>query len=171
MIIGDYSAVLDACVMHPVWLRSALLWMAEEGLFRPLWSGQILDEWQRSVLRKYPDTDPTAFSKLRTTVESNFEEAMVNIPSELLNFPQDLLPDPNDNHVLFAAICGRADAIVTANIKDFPADILKTFELEVRHPDDFFGRYSVIGRATCGCCFAEPPKLLERIDADHSRIC
>jgi predicted nucleic acid-binding protein len=137
MIIGDYSAVLDACVMHPVWLRSALLWMAEEGLFRPLWSGQILDEWQRSVLRKYPDTDPTAFSKLRTTVESNFEEAMVNIPSELLNFPQDLLPDPNDNHVLFAAICGRADAIVTANIKDFPADILKTFELEVRHPDDF----------------------------------
>ena len=137
MIIGDYSAVLDACVLHPNWLRGALLWMAEEGLFRPLWSDLLLDEWQTSLSRRFPDLDPKKLARSRNVMTSSFEEAMVVIPRELIDFKQDLLPDPKDNHVLFAAICGRADAIVTANLKDFPAPLLKTYELEVRHPDDF----------------------------------
>jgi predicted nucleic acid-binding protein len=137
MIIGDYSAVLDACVLHPVWLKGALLWMAEEGLFRPLWSEQILDEWQISLERRFPELPEGKLAHQRQQMTSSFEEALVTIPSELLEFRQDLLPDPKDNHVLFAAIMGRADAIVTTNIKDFPADLMKTYEIEIRHPDDF----------------------------------
>jgi predicted nucleic acid-binding protein len=137
MIIGDYSAVLDACVLHPVWMKGALLWMAEEGLYRPLWSAQILDEWQISLARRFPDLAPEKLARQRELMIGGFEEALVSIPEELLKFPQDILPDPKDNHVLFAAICGRADAIVTTNLKDFPADIMRDFELEVRHPDDF----------------------------------
>lgn len=137
MIIGDYSAVLDACVLHPVWLKGALLWMAEEGLFRPLWSEQILDEWERSLTRRFPDTPSDGVKRQRALMTSEFEEAMVTIPPELLAFPQDLLPDQKDNHVLFAAICGRADAIVTANLRDFPIGIMRQYELEIRHPDDF----------------------------------
>lgn len=47
------------------------------------------------------------------------------------------LPDPDDRHVLAAAIYSRAHIIVTANLKDFPADYLGTFNLEVQHPDLF----------------------------------
>ena len=137
MIIGDYSAVLDACVLHPVWLRDALLWMADEGLYRPLWTDIILDEMQVSLARRFPDIADEKFAALRSTMTENFEDAMVEIPVALLEPTQDLLPDPKDNHVLFAALCGHADAIVTANIKDFPRDLLKTYGLEVRHPDDF----------------------------------
>ena len=137
MIIGDYSAVLDACVLHPVWLRDALLWMAEEGLYRPLWSNIILDEMQTSLARRFPDIAAEKIATMRATMIENFEDAMVEIPVELLEFKQELLPDPKDNHVLFAALCGHADAIVTANVKDFPRDLLKTYGLEVRHPDDF----------------------------------
>jgi predicted nucleic acid-binding protein len=137
MIIGDYSAVLDACVLHPVWLKGALLWMAEEGLFRPLWSSQILDEWQNSLARRYPDLPSEKLIGQRKMMTSEFEESMVHIPKELLDFKQDILPDPKDNHVLFAAICGRADAIVTANLKDFPPNIMQEYAIEVRHPDDF----------------------------------
>lgn len=137
MIIGDYSAVLDACVLHPVWTRDALLWMAEEGLFRPLWSDLILNEWIVSLARRFPDKSEEQLAAQRTIIETEFEEAMVSIPHELLNFAQDLLPDPKDNHVLFAAICGRADAIVTTNLRDFPLEIMGEFEIEIRHPDDF----------------------------------
>lgn len=47
------------------------------------------------------------------------------------------LPDPDDRHVLAAAIKGRADLIVTANLKDFPAASLKPWNIEALHPDDF----------------------------------
>lgn len=47
------------------------------------------------------------------------------------------LPDADDRHVLAAAIQGRADVIVTANVRDFPVDILTLFEIEAQHPDEF----------------------------------
>jgi hypothetical protein len=47
------------------------------------------------------------------------------------------LPDPNDVHVLAAAIAGHADCIVTSNLKDFPTLILMEFGIEAVDPDTF----------------------------------
>jgi hypothetical protein len=47
------------------------------------------------------------------------------------------LPDPDDRHVQPAAIIGKADVIVTANLKDFPAAALAPFKIEAQHPDAF----------------------------------
>jgi hypothetical protein len=38
---------------------------------------------------------------------------------------------------LAAAIRGRADVIVTYNLKDFPSDTLRTYDIEAQHPDEF----------------------------------
>ena len=51
--------------------------------------------------------------------------------------PTLTLPDPTDRHVLAAAIVGRADVIVTSNLKDFPADVLQPYGIEAQHPDEF----------------------------------
>ena len=47
------------------------------------------------------------------------------------------LPDPDDRHVLAAAIRAPADVIVTANLKDFPADVLAKYGVDAQHPDEF----------------------------------
>lgn len=47
------------------------------------------------------------------------------------------LPDPNDRHVLAAAIRGRADVIVTENVRDFPATVLSPLGLEAVRLDEF----------------------------------
>lgn len=135
MLIGRYTAVLDACVLHPGFVRGALLWCAAERLFRPLWSAQILDEWQRSLERKFPDAWPEQLAAQRRLMEAQFEDAMVTGHEPLIEALT--LPDPDDRHVLAAAITGHADAIVTANLKDFPKDVIARFSVEVIHPDDF----------------------------------
>ena len=48
-----------------------------------------------------------------------------------------LLPDPNDTHVLAAAIISKADVIVTFNLKDFPHDQLIKYNIKAQHPDLF----------------------------------
>lgn len=135
MLIGRYTAVLDACVLHPVFVRGALLWFAHERLYRPLWSAEILDEWQRSLERKFPDVPADKLAGQRAIMVSEFEDAMVCSCEPVAQGL--ILPDPDDRHVLAAAIVGRADAIITANLKDFPEAQTLQFNVEVIHPDDF----------------------------------
>lgn len=47
------------------------------------------------------------------------------------------LPEPADRHVLAAAIVGRADIIVTYNLRDFPETVLGQYNIEAQHPDEF----------------------------------
>ena len=47
------------------------------------------------------------------------------------------LPDPDDRHVLAAAIRADAEVIVTFNLKDFPAGTLASYNVEAMHPDDY----------------------------------
>ena len=39
--------------------------------------------------------------------------------------------------MLAAAIVGRANVIVTFNLKDFPAQALNSYDIEAQHPDTF----------------------------------
>ena len=66
----------------------------------------------------------------------------VAIPDALVTHYESLidditLPDPDDRHVLAAAIKCGAQMIVTANLKDFPQAYLAPFGMEAVHPDQF----------------------------------
>jgi hypothetical protein len=51
--------------------------------------------------------------------------------------PTLALPDPDDRHVLAAAIHTRARFIVTFNLSDFPKATLEHFDIAAIHPDRF----------------------------------
>ncbi len=51
--------------------------------------------------------------------------------------PTVALPDPDDLHVLAAAVQAGAQQIVTANLKDFPKAVLAPLDIEAVSPDQF----------------------------------
>lgn len=134
MLIGRYTCVLDACVLHPAFLQATLLWFAAERLYRPVWSVHIMDEWQGSLEKRFGSPSPKIVAK-RKLIEENFADAEITVPEGLL--PCLDLPDPDDRHILAAALVAKADAIITANLKHFPEAICAPVEVEIIHPDTF----------------------------------
>lgn len=133
--MARFSALLDACVLVPVALADTLLRVAEQGLYRPLWSTRILDETVAAIEEVHPDPPPGAARRRADLMDRAFPDASVSGWEGLL--PALGLPDPDDVHVLAAAIVGRADIIVTLNLKDFPQTLLEPYEIEVIGPDEF----------------------------------
>jgi hypothetical protein len=127
-----YGAVLDACVLVPIALADTLLRVAEKGLYRPLWSARILAEAQQAIEEIHPGID---VQKRFTDMREAFDDALVTGWEELET--GITLPDDDDRHVVAAAIRAGAQAIVTANVDDFPAATLGPLGLEAVHPDTF----------------------------------
>ncbi|MGW7708554.1 PIN domain-containing protein [Streptomyces sp. NPDC054771] len=123
--------VLDTCVPFPNYLRDTMLCLAEAELYEPLWSTDILDELTRNV-----------GERVGAPKAEGIVEAMAGtFPDSLVSGYEALIPamvnDPKDRHVLAAAVRGQAHALVTLNVKDFPADASDPYEIEVMRPDDF----------------------------------
>ncbi|OJY68684.1 MAG: hypothetical protein BGP16_05465 [Sphingobium sp. 66-54] len=135
MLVGRYSAFLDANVLHPAFLRGLVLWFADARLLRPVWSKHVLEEWRRSVKRRHSDIDDDRLDRLQSLFTGHFPDAEVFGYEPFIDAVE--LPDEHDRHVLAAAIVGRCNGIVTANLKDFPEDVTGVFGIEVVHPDDF----------------------------------
>src|SRR5690242_4361969 len=125
------TAVLDACVLVPIVLADTLLRSAERDLFRPRWTEQILSEVQRNIPHSLDDV---AAARRVMVMRQFFPEAMVTGHEPLINAMRN---HPKDRHVLAAAVVVDADAIITANIRDFPTNALAPHAIEVLHPDDF----------------------------------
>ena len=151
MLIGRYLALLDANVLHPAFVRSAMLWFAHERLFRPAWSGHILEEWRRSVQRRHPDTSSDKLDALQTVMTEQFGDALIEGYEPFIDALN--LPDKDDRHVLAAAIVGKCHGIITANTKHFPASVMAPFKMEVVHPDAFIVNIIDLhpGRALAAC--------------------
>ncbi len=115
-------------------MREMLLGAAGQGLFTPQWSARILEEWARAANKLGPDGEAQARGEI-AMLRAKWPKAEVTWKPSL----QDrlYLPDPNDTHVLAAAISGSADMIITLNAKDFPRNILAEEGLARSDPDAF----------------------------------
>lgn len=126
--------LIDACVLYPTVMREVLLGVARTGLFTPYWSPRILEEWARAAIKLGPEGEVQARREV-ATLQVAWPDASLRHPPELEN--RLWLPDPNDLHVLAAAISGSCDAIMTVNAKDFPRNILTEEGLHRVDPDSY----------------------------------
>lgn len=133
---NEYSVVLDACILIPMALCDCFLRLAEEpALYRPLWSECILQEVAKSLREDFKRT-PEEIAWRLDQMQLAFPEAMVTVPGELLK-GVECIPDPDDRHVLAAAVVAHAHAIISQNTKHFPADCLNQFGVVCQNADDF----------------------------------
>lgn len=130
-----YAAVLDACVLYPAPIRDLLLSLAQAGLYHARWTDDIHEEWMRNLRAARGDLTGAQLNRTRELMELSVPDARVANHRALIESLR--LPDPDDRHVLAAAIAGHADAIVTFNLRDFPAEALSEHGIEAQHPDDF----------------------------------
>lgn len=140
MFANRFTVVTDACVLVPPLVRNLLLSLAEAHLYRVRWSGRILDEFERGfvrdVLRHKLDDPEAGARKARGNMERAFPEAMVEW-HEHLEAALNGIPDPDDRHVVAAALHAGAPQIITNNLRDFPAEVMEQFQINVRTADDF----------------------------------
>lgn len=133
--MGRLTVVYDANVLYPSLLRDVLIRVAGSGVFRARWTERILDEVFFNLQRNRPDLDPKKLSRTRRLMCLAVEDCLVTGYEELID---DLwLPDPNDRHVLAAAISCGAQSIITENVKDFPCSILDGFGIRRQSADEF----------------------------------
>ena len=129
--MSHFTVIYDACVLYPAPLRDFLLRLALRDLFRARWTEQILDEMQRAILNTRDDIPEERLQRMRGLMNEHVRDAVITGYQPLVNGID--LPDPDDRHVLAAAIRGGAQII----LKDLPKSELATFGIESQHPDDF----------------------------------
>jgi predicted nucleic acid-binding protein len=161
-------AVYDANILYPAPLRDLFIRLAQAGLVRARWTETIHDEWVRNVLKDNPNLTAERLARTRMLMNEAVRDCLVSGYEDLID--SLTLPDPDDRHVLAAAIRSSAEVIVTYNLKDFPAETLARFDIEAQHPDDFL--LSLFDLAPGQVCAAvkrqreslrTPPKTAEEI--------
>lgn len=128
------KVLIDACVLYPTVLREIVLGLAARGGFEPLWSDRILEEWARAAARLSAGDEIVARGEI-AALRARFPGSVV--PADPAVEARLWLPDADDVHVLAAAVAGRADVLLTLNIRDFPLKALDPLGIFRRHPDEF----------------------------------
>jgi hypothetical protein len=135
-----FTALLDTCVLWPSLQRDVLLSLAAEGMYRPAWSSVILAELEYEESAKLtrrgvvPADAGDRAAHLIRQMRQAFDDAEITGWEGLEGTYG--LPDPDDEHVVAAAVVAGAGAIITLNTKDFPATLLPS-GLETLRPAEF----------------------------------
>ncbi|NLG21755.1 MAG: PIN domain-containing protein [Actinomycetales bacterium] len=125
----------DANVLYPSTLRDVLIRVGLARLVQPKWTEQILDEMFLALRMNRPDLDTERLDRTRELMNASIRDVAVRGYGHRIEAVN--LPDPDDRHVLAAAIHAGAHVIVTKNLRDFPANDVAPWGVSVRHPDTF----------------------------------
>ncbi|WP_340538181.1 PIN domain-containing protein [Nocardioides sp. GXZ039] len=130
-----FVVLYDANVLYPSTLRDLLIRVAQAGLVQAKLTDQILDEVFRNLKINRPDLESARLERTRELMNRAVRDCLVTGYEPLVDALE--LPDPDDRHVLAAAVKARVQVIVTSNLRDFPPDELPAWDIEAKGPDAF----------------------------------
>ncbi len=149
--------VIDANLLYPFHLRNLLVQLGVDSVIAPRWTARIHAEWIGNLVaagRAPKDrlllTLDLMNSALPAAEVHGWEARMEGLT----------LPDPDDRHVLAAALAAGAGTILTMNLRDFPSSALAPHSVTAVHPDDFL----------CGLHSADPDLLRASTEAAQANL-
>ena len=153
--------MLDACVLYPLPLRDTLLRLAQRRLFAVRWSGRILDEVTRNLIADHRATSEQA-QRLVDAMRQVFPGSEVPVAAIGVVEPA-MTNEPSDRHVLATVVASEdAKALVTFNLRHFPAAVCEPLGVDVLHPDLFLCELYGQGPQSVHAVLAEQVAMLSR---------
>ncbi|MFC7535028.1 PIN domain-containing protein [Actinoplanes sp. GCM10030250] len=143
---------VDTNVLFPFSVMDLMLALTEDGVHEVLWTQALLAEWERVIVRAQRRPAASA-AAITAAIREYFADSEVPEPAYAQLIDQMPGKDPDDRVHMAAAIAGRAVALVTWNLADFPAEELASRGLRVCTPDDYL----------CGLLDAWPDEVLGSI--------
>lgn len=136
--LGLVSVVLaDANVLYSRVLRDYLLYAAAEQLISIRWSQRILDEFAKHLIANIAGFDREQAQRLFEGMNAAFPDALVAPVSGHYQRLKSLhMPDPDDRHVVAAAVAAEADILCTSNTKHFPGLVMDRVGVIRLTPDE-----------------------------------
>lgn len=130
-------ACLDACVLAGALKRNLLLSFADVGLFAPVWTRKILSETEYAIARILAGRGMAEAQHIARIQVERIENAFPDATHACVPIVIPNLPDPDDQHVVAAAIAANASIIVTDNVSDFPRKVMKRYDITIFTADEF----------------------------------
>lgn len=133
-MLADYRVCIDACVLANYAVSDLLFRLAEKPrIYTPVMSEMIMEEVRRTHVEKLGWGEEMADS-WQEAIRGSFPEAMVEGFEPLISC---MTNDEKDRHVVAAALVGKAQLIVTFNLKDFKSEHLEKWGIEAQHPQEY----------------------------------
>lgn len=132
--MSSFTAFFDTNVLVAAPVRDLLMQLATTGVFRAKWSQRVMDELRTVLVDRQGKPPDRVDRMMRLMVEHALDPLVVGFEPTIEGLT---LPDPDDRHVLAAAIHAKAGVIVTCNLKHFPGEVMDPLGIEAQHPDEF----------------------------------
>jgi predicted nucleic acid-binding protein len=130
---------IDTSELFPFTIMDVLLTLAEDFLITWVWTDDLLDEWEHVIVREKQRTAESARS-VTDAARASFGAGRINAASYRDRITDDLSPDPGDRAHVAACLDGRADVLLTGNLKHFSTPLLAEHHVEVMTADDYLIR-------------------------------
>ena len=113
-----------------------MLALTEDGIDDVMWSDDLLDEWERVIVREH-HRSPDAAAAITAAIRQFFADTCIPVESYRGLIAEVDGPDPDDNAHMAAALAGQVEVLVTWNGKDFDCGFTRKHAIRIMDPNEY----------------------------------
>lgn len=127
---------VDTSVLFPFSVMDLFLALAEDHVHHLLWTDELLDEWERVIVREH-HRSPESATSITDAIREFFADTRIDPASYRDRIDEMPGPDPDDHVHSAAAIAGGAGILITWDKNGFPTQALQELGLRVADPETY----------------------------------